>query len=106
MWLWKKRKTSRSKIEEVQQPCVIIEKSQTLLKEIEADGFLYFHGDATEDVSLLSSGISNAESLITALPSDADNLYVVLSSRQLNKSANIVSRAKDESTEKKLKIAV
>ncbi|MGB2128131.1 MAG: potassium channel family protein [Flavicella sp.] len=94
-----------AKLKKYNKPCVVIEKSKTLLKEIDADGFLYFHGDATEDVSLLSAGIARAESLITALPSDADNLYVVLSSRQLNTKANIVSRATDESTEKKLKIA-
>ena len=94
-----------AKLKKYNKPCVVIEKSQTVLKEIEAEGFLYFHGDATEDASLLSAGIARAESLITALPSDADNLYVVLSSRQLNTTSNIVSRATDESTEKKLKIA-
>ncbi len=94
-----------SKLKKYNKPCVIIEKNQDLLAEIETDGFLFIHGDATEDVSLVRAGIAKAENLITALPSDADNLYVVLSSRQLNTTANIVSRAKNESTEKKLKIA-
>ena len=94
-----------AKLKKYNKSCVIIEKKQELLAEIEADGFLYIHGDAIEDVSLVSAGIAKAENLITALPSDADNLYVVLSSRQLNITANIVSRAKNESTEKKLKIA-
>jgi voltage-gated potassium channel len=53
----------------------------------------------------LEAGVKNAENLITALPSDSDNLYVVLSSRQLSSKLNIVSRANNESAQRKLKIA-
>ena len=84
---------------------MVIEKSPELLKEIEEDGFLCVEGDATDDTSLLHAGIEKAKSLITALPSDADNLYVVLSSRQLNANTTIVSRANNESSQHKLKIA-
>ena len=66
---------------------------------------MFIDGDATDDESLLKAGVENAQNLITALPSDADNLYVVLSSRQLNQKMTIVSRATNESTQKKLKIA-
>lgn len=54
---------------------------------------------------LLKAGIKNAKNLITALPSDADNLFVVLSARQLNKNCTIISRASKESSYNKLKIA-
>ena len=93
------------KLKNHKKSCVVIEKSSELLKEIEEDGFLCVEGDATDDTSLLHAGIEKAKSLITALPSDADNLYVVLSSRQLNANTTIVSRANNESSQHKLKIA-
>ncbi len=94
-----------AKLKSFKKDCVVIEKNPELLREIEEEGVLYIEGDATDDHSLEKAGIINAENLITALPSDSDNLYVVLSSRQLNKKVNIVSRAKNESTLKKLKVA-
>jgi voltage-gated potassium channel len=66
---------------------------------------LYVKGDATNDEALEAAGISNASSLITTLPSDADNLYVVLSARQLNPDCIIVSRASNDSSDRKLKVA-
>jgi voltage-gated potassium channel len=93
------------KLKNHKKSCVVIEKSPELLKEIQEDGFLCVEGDATDDTSLLHAGIEKAKSLITALPSDADNLYVVLSSRQLNANTTIVSRANNESSQHKLKIA-
>ena len=54
---------------------------------------------------MLRAGITNAANLITTLPSDADNLFVVLSARQLNKDFKIISRASNESSYSKLKIA-
>jgi voltage-gated potassium channel len=94
-----------AKLNNFKKSCVVIEKSPELLKEIEEQGFFFIEGDATDDDSLLDAGVKNAENLITALPSDADNLYVVLSSRQLNSKLNIVSRATSDSSLKKLKIA-
>ena len=49
--------------------------------------------------------LERAKSLITALPSDADNLFVVLSARQFNRDFIIISRASNESSYGKLKIA-
>jgi voltage-gated potassium channel len=63
---------------------------------------LYVEGDATKDEVLEEAGISRAQALISALPEDADNLFVVLSARQLNEDLIIISRAKDRSTKKKL----
>jgi voltage-gated potassium channel len=94
-----------SKLKNFKKACVIIEKKTSLLREIEEEGFYFIEGDATDDDSLLEAGIKKAGSLITSLPSDADNLYVVISSRQLNSKIAIVSRATNESTQKKLKIA-
>ena len=54
---------------------------------------------------MIRAGIERANNLITALPSDADNLFVVLSARQLNANCRIISRASNESSYDKLKIA-
>ena len=51
------------------------------------------------------AGIAKAANLITALPSDADNLFVVLTAKQLNKNCKVISRASSETSYDKLKIA-
>jgi voltage-gated potassium channel len=65
----------------------------------------FVYGNANEDETLLKAGIERADCLITALPNDADNLFVVLSARQINKNMNIISRASQEASYKKLKLA-
>ena len=54
---------------------------------------------------LIEAGINNATALITTLPADSANLYIVLSARQLNKDMRIISRASDDQAVKKMKIA-
>jgi len=66
------------------------------------EGFLVLKGDATKDDVLKEAGIESAEGLISVLPTDAENLYVVLSARGLNPYLNIVARAVEEGAEQKL----
>ncbi len=84
---------------------VIVERDKELIEELEANEYLCIQGDATLDETLLRAGIEKSANLITALPSDADNLFVVLTARQLNSKFKIVSRASNESSYSKLKIA-
>lgn len=98
-------KQAVAKLTKYNMPLVIIENDDDRIEEIEEDKLLYIKGDATEDDVLEKAGIVNAKSLITALPSDANNLYVVLSARQLNKKMTIVSRASNDSSDSKLRIA-
>lgn len=85
--------------------CVIIESSKKIISEIEALGYSYIQGDATDDRALEKAKISEASFLITTMPSDADNLYVVLSARQMNKDLTIISRASIDNSYSKLKVA-
>ena len=62
-------------------------------------------GNATDDEVLIKADIKTAKSLITTLPNDADNLFVVLTARTLNPSLKIISRATSDSSEKKLRMA-
>ncbi|MBE0422547.1 MAG: potassium channel protein [Lutibacter sp.] len=93
------------KLKNFKMPCVVIEKDKALIEQLERDNILYVEGDATQDESIQKAAVHNAKSLITALASDADNLFVVLSARQLNKEMIIISRASNESSINKLKIA-
>jgi len=98
-------KQAVTKLTKFKMPLVIIENDDERIEEIEEDKLLYIKGDATKDEVLEKAGLVKAKSLITALPSDANNLYVVLSARQLNKKMTIVSRASDDSSDTKLRIA-
>ncbi|MCW3125742.1 MAG: potassium channel protein [Bacteroidetes bacterium] len=65
----------------------------------------HIEGDATDEETLIAAGIARAGALITTLPVDAENLYIVLSARQLNSRIKIISRASDDQAVKKMKIA-
>lgn len=83
---------------------VIVESSVDIIENDENKD-MFVKGDATDDFTLLKSGIKNAVALITALPKDADNLFVVLSARELNPKLKIISRASSYSSMRKLRIA-
>jgi voltage-gated potassium channel len=93
------------KLKNYQKEFVVIEKDKEVIAFLEDEEMLCIEGDSTTDEALLKAGVERASNLITALPSDADNLFVVLSSNQLNKNCRIISRASNESSYKKLKIA-
>ncbi|TMM31956.1 potassium channel protein [Polaribacter aestuariivivens] len=84
---------------------VVVEKNKEMTDILDSENILNIEGDATLDETLLKAGIENAAFLITALPSDADNLFVVLTASQLNKNCKVISRASNESSYSKLKIA-
>jgi voltage-gated potassium channel len=98
-------KQAISKLKNYGKQYVVIEKSRVLIEKLDLEGVLNVEGDSTTDEFLLKAGILKASNLITALPSDADNLFVVLSARQLNKGCKIISRASKETSYSKLKIA-
>ncbi|MDG1730047.1 MAG: potassium channel protein [Algibacter sp.] len=84
---------------------VVIEKNKDMEERFRFDDVPYVIGNANEDEILIQAGVDRASCFISALPNDADNLFVVLSARQLSKSINIISRASQESSYKKLKFA-
>ncbi len=83
---------------------IVIEKEQ-IADELKHKGLLYLYGDATQDEMLEKAKISTAKALITALPTDSDNLFIVLTARGLNRKMTIISRASDDHTDLKLKRA-
>ncbi|MCG1035553.1 potassium channel family protein [Polaribacter sargassicola] len=93
------------KLKNYNKDFVVVEKSKEMSELIDSEGLLNINGDATLDETLLSAGIDKAAFLITALPSDANNLFVVLTANQLNKNCKIISRASNETSYSKLKFA-
>ncbi len=65
----------------------------------------FIEGNATDDEVLIKGDVKTARALITTLPNDADNLFVVLTARALNPALKIISRASSDSAEKKLRMA-
>lgn len=84
---------------------VIEEKADPVQNMSEKYPHLVISGDATQDEILMQAGIQRARAIVTTLPVDADNLFIVLSARALNPKLNIISRASDDNSDKKLKIA-
>lgn len=98
-------KQAAKKLLTYNKPFVIIEKNKELIEKFQDEGLAFVHGNANEDETLYEAGIDRATTLICALPSDADNLFIVLSARQINKDLCIISRASQETSYEKLKLA-
>ncbi len=87
--------------------------AQTLVVEMDPDrklkaeenGLEVLLGDATLDETLLLAGITKCKSLVVTLPSNAANLYVVLSAKGLSPTCRLIARAETEEAANKLKLA-
>jgi len=84
---------------------VVIDRDAPSMDLARSDGFLTVEGDATDDATLKAAGIEVASGLAVVLPSDADNLYVVLSAHIMNPRLQILARATHEKSAEKLERA-
>jgi voltage-gated potassium channel len=87
------------------QPFVVVESNPEIIKRLQELDLFYIEGDATEDQVLIDAGIKRSKALLSTLPRDDQNVFVVLTARVLNPSLHIISRASEDTTEKKLKTA-
>ena len=85
-------------------PFVVIDQSpESFEPEWEGSPHCVFTGgDATHDDVLRAAGIERAQSLITTLPKDADNVFITLTAREFNPRIKIIARASDERSVNKL----
>jgi len=83
-------------------PVVIIERRSEEVERLAAEGVLAIQGDAREESVLRSAGLQRAKGLIALLPDDPDNLYVILTARDMNPGLVIFARANDPSGERRL----
>jgi len=98
-------KQAAKKLFAYNKPFVVVEKDKEVIDKYQNDLVPFVLGNANEDEVLFQAGIEKANTLISALPNDADNLFVVLSARQINEDMCIISRASQETSYKKLKLA-
>jgi len=84
---------------------VVIEADPERVEDATRHGLLCLHGDATEEEMLTNAGIEHARGLLTTLDSDAANVYVTLSAKQMNPSMKVVALALNERASSKLRAA-
>ncbi|PIE70131.1 MAG: potassium channel protein [Deltaproteobacteria bacterium] len=89
-------------LEEHGQAMVVVEKNPELIPVMEQDKRLYLSGDASDEGILRKAGIERARYLIAALATDTDNVFLVLTARQLSAVIFIMARAGSESAKVKL----
>jgi voltage-gated potassium channel len=87
-------------------PFVVVEQDPARIERFkQQNDYHYIQGDATDDKVLQAACIEKASALVSTLPSDANNLYIVLSGRQLNPDLKIISRLSNPEGEAKLRRA-
>ncbi len=98
-------KQAAAKLLAYNKPFIIIEKDEAVIERYQNENLLFLKGNATEDEVLTEAGVRRATCLICTLPEDADNLFIVLSARQINKELKIISRASQDASYKKIRLA-
>ena len=83
-------------------PFVVIDSEQEAIQHAMSAGYLFVNGDATDEDVLDAAGIMSANTLISTLPQEAQNVYLTLTARDINPDLSIIARADFEEGEKKL----
>ena len=78
---------------------VVVDRDPDRLAEVP---YASVHGDVTEDATLQQAGIDRAATLVAALDTDADNLFVTVAAKSMRPDLQIIARARNESSEPKL----
>ena len=86
-------------------PFLVIDRSEQRVATAADAGMLAIAADATRDDSLREAGVLRAQGLIAALPSDAENLFIILSAKTLNPKLTVVTRVSEEESGEKLRRA-
>jgi voltage-gated potassium channel len=86
-------------------PFVVIDDNADVREAMDEMGVLYLHGSASDDALLREAGIERARAVIACVDSDAENIFITLSARELAPDVEIIARASEEASERKLKRA-
>jgi voltage-gated potassium channel len=86
-------------------PFIIVDSSADQVLAAQEAGYIAIQADATLDETLIKMGIAKATCLVAALPSDAENLYIILSAKTLNPGLRAIARASNEEAVLKLQRA-
>lgn len=88
-------------LERTRTPFVVIDRDHETVEEWVQRGVLAIHGDPGEDAVLLRAGIQKARGLISCLPADQDNLFVIITARGLNPSLRVISKSNEQGVREK-----
>lgn len=89
-------------LSQANQSFVVIDRNHELIEHFPSRIGVALEGDATSDDMLKKAGIDRARALVSAVPHDADNLFITLSAKLLNEKIFVVARAEDPASETKL----
>ncbi len=93
----------RERLEEESLPFVVVDSNEEKLEDLkETNACCFIEGDATQEEVLLQAGIKTAKGLVALLPTDPDNLYLVMTVKLLNPSLFVIARAMTDEAEKKI----
>jgi voltage-gated potassium channel len=81
---------------------VLIEQDSAIIERIESKNYLFLEMDATSEEALQKAGIMEARGIVTALASDANNVFITLTAKGLRPDIYILARASHEKNEDKL----
>lgn len=84
---------------------VVIEQDASAIEEAAAEKYLFLQLDATSEEALLAAGIVRAKALVTAVNSDANNVFITLTAKGIRPDIFVLARASEEKNEAKLKKA-
>jgi voltage-gated potassium channel len=89
-------------LEEAHMDFIILEREPQRFAAAEERNYNVLNVNAAEEDALKAAGIEKARCFIALLSEDADNIFAVLSARELNPQLVIITRAMDAVNEKKL----
>lgn len=81
---------------------VVVDSDLESVEQAQAEGYIVYQGDVTLDDTLLKVRVDRAVCIVAALPSDAENLYTVLTAKTLNPKIRAIARASTEESAKKI----
>ncbi len=81
---------------------IVVDSDDGAIQLAQQQGYITLQGDATQDQVLMQAGIERVRCLVAALPSDAENLYIVLSAKTLSPEIRTIARASSEEAMLKL----
>ena len=84
-------------------PLCVLESNHELEGDLQDSGHLYLIDDATDESVLQSAGLDQARAVLALLASDADNLFVTITAKELNPSVTVIARASEDKVEPRLK---
>lgn len=98
-------RNAANEFQRMKAPFVVIDRNEQRVAKATNAGIPAIAADATHDDSLREAGVLRAKGLIAALPSDAENLFIILSAKALNPRLTVVTRASEEEAGEKLRRA-